>query len=375
MKKLTCILISILVIQSCVIDETPIEYGTLEIRITDVPTSFEKISIEVNQVKLYHVDGSNKGTWIILDDLQQNEFNLLEYKNGKSIELATTKIAPGTLSEIVLVLGNNYIETSEGIFKLNLSSSQHPEIEVDIEQDLTYENDVVLYLDFVLNKSIKSSNGVYYFEPVIRAFSYNSTGELEGYIHPAEANSKVVIGNATVSLETQPESDGYFCFLGLAEGQYNLSFLPEAPYIENTIENTSILIGEKINIGHIQLEKKTFEYVSGDLNINPSISQLERFEMQTPQGLIDIDKIYAEGDVYTYAGPATEIRVMPKAQGDKITIDGVEVALRKDQRYTISSVDSQMKAHLRNVKNGNGHWWIEISAANVIITPHLETAN
>jgi hypothetical protein len=126
--------------------------------------------------------------------------------------------------------------------------------------------------------------------------------------------------------------------------------------------------------GTINDDDKIVANVEGDLNINPATSEENRFEMQTPIGIIDIDVINTEGDTYTYFGTATEIKVMPKAQGRTLNIGGVDVELNTNTRYIITSTGAEMNVELRNTKNGNGNWWIYISGENVTIVPYPVTS-
>jgi hypothetical protein len=109
--------------------------------------------------------------------------------------------------------------------------------------------------------------------------------------------------------------------------------------------------------------------ILGDLNLNPSSSSKNRFEMQTPSGTIDIDTLKSQGPTFSYEGPATEIKILPKGQGRTLTINGQPYVLSSSERTTITS--SSMTVNLRNVKgSGTGHWWIDINASVASISPN-----
>jgi hypothetical protein len=108
--------------------------------------------------------------------------------------------------------------------------------------------------------------------------------------------------------------------------------------------------------------------ISGDLNLNPSSSRKNRFEMQTPSGKIDIDTLKTQGGSYTYSGPATEIKILPKGRGRTLTINGRQYALSTEERTEL--VSDTMTVSLHNTKgSGTGHWWIEIDATDATISP------
>ena len=113
--------------------------------------------------------------------------------------------------------------------------------------------------------------------------------------------------------------------------------------------------------------------IAGDININPGNSTDHYFTMSTSAGTIDRDTLMANGAGYSYQGPASSVKFRPKAQGRTLVINGQSVQLA-NTTYTITS--SSMTVFLRNLNPGAkkwaqamGHWWLEISATNVSITP------
>ncbi|MFC1461381.1 hypothetical protein ACFLQR_02540 [Verrucomicrobiota bacterium] len=115
-------------------------------------------------------------------------------------------------------------------------------------------------------------------------------------------------------------------------------------------------------------------FIEGELNLNPGKGEDVQFEMQTPSGQIDIETLESGGADYSYSGPATEIKVRPKAKDATLTISGLSVQLSNRTRYTIKS--QSMTVVLRNKSKGSekkkamGHWWIEIDAADAAIEPN-----
>jgi hypothetical protein len=350
-------------------DETQYEYGTVEVFLTSSAASFEKVVVEIESLRLIHLTPNNERAEVNLPDYQSGKYDLVEYSNGESIQLASTQIAPGKLSEIIIKFGENSITTNEGVFDLKNTSLQNTEIVVKVDEELNYGSNQIIYLCFDAKNSVVESSGNYYLKPVIKAFTPESTGSIEGFIQPVTSNPVVAVSWGDNVMETITEPNGYFCFLGLDEGIYDLTVTPQAPFLEKSIEGIGVSANEKTDLGTIQLEKQVALTISGDLNINPATSEGNRFEMQTPDGLIDIDVIYENGDGFTYNGSATEIKIMPKAQGRTLTIDGVDVQLGTNARYTITSNDTPMDVELRNTKSGNGSWWINITGENIVILP------
>ena len=110
--------------------------------------------------------------------------------------------------------------------------------------------------------------------------------------------------------------------------------------------------------------------MEADLNINPSNNANHRFQMQTPSGQIDRNTLHSNGSDYTYSGTATEIRLKPKSDGRTITVNGDDIILSTSTVYTITS--DAITVYLRNSHgpgNAMGHWWIDITCADVTLSP------
>ena len=376
MRKILFLVGYLFLLLSCD-EESSFEYTNIEVKLTASSAAYEKVIIELNSIRLYHLSPDNKGTWIELDKAGTDTYNLLEYKNGKNALISSTKIAPGKLTQLSLTFGkNNSIVTSDGTFELNLLSPESPEVLVYFDGGFNYEEDKIVFLDFDIYKSITlKTNGAFYLQPILRAYFEDLTGAIEGTISPVESNPSISVNVNSDTYKTIIDSDGYFCVLGLTSGNYNLDITPESPYIEKVVQNIVVSNDSKSNIGTVILEKEdNTDFVAltlkGDLNIEPSTSAENKFIMQTPPGQIDIDLITSQGDTYTYAGPATEILITSKAQGATLNVDNADIQLDKSIRYSFKSTVTPMKVNLRNIKNGNGNWWIEISGENIAVTPN-----
>jgi prepilin-type processing-associated H-X9-DG protein len=122
--------------------------------------------------------------------------------------------------------------------------------------------------------------------------------------------------------------------------------------------------------------------VGGKININPNNSDFQ-FTMELPDGYtITRDDLHSNNphqnhdgfhpDYLEYTGPAVEIRVKPKGNGNQngLIVDGEPYPMENKYLYTIKSED--MTVHLYNSKRNKqgkamGKWWIEISANEAII--------
>lgn len=113
--------------------------------------------------------------------------------------------------------------------------------------------------------------------------------------------------------------------------------------------------------------------ISGDLNLTPSNSERNEFQMETPGGWIYRDDLHEYAPVYTYNGPASIIRIKPKGNDKTIMINGNEITLSPSVRYEIASANMNVQVWNDHIhKNGKamGKWWVMIHATDASITPN-----
>lgn len=119
------------------------------------------------------------------------------------------------------------------------------------------------------------------------------------------------------------------------------------------------------------IEKQSKHTITAFLNINPDNAPNTFFLMRIPpNSQIDRDTLKANGDTYTYVGPATSVQVKAKGTGTLATIDGQSVNLNTNTKYSILS--NSMTVTVKNIiapGDDMGHWWIQIDAIDAIIEP------
>ena len=127
------------------------------------------------------------------------------------------------------------------------------------------------------------------------------------------------------------------------------------------------------------IDNSGYTVTGANLNINPANSDGNIFELTTSDGtLIDMDDMsdyyFAFGKTnMSYSGGASEVKVKVKAEGRTITIDGVDVELNTNTRYTLTGdmIVNLVNAHDNPNSWGQakGHWWISIAGTGIEITP------
>ncbi len=110
--------------------------------------------------------------------------------------------------------------------------------------------------------------------------------------------------------------------------------------------------------------------MEGWLNINPGNSTNNQFQMTNSNGTYDRWDLH-DLTLYGYNGSATEVKVMPKSQGRYIEINGENIRLSTNTRYTITSDNMSVYIYNTKIKNGKamGQWWINIVAEDAMIDP------
>jgi len=117
--------------------------------------------------------------------------------------------------------------------------------------------------------------------------------------------------------------------------------------------------------------------IVGSLNINPGNSANNEFQVHTPDGgYFSRDEVHQNAPGFSYNGPASIVRVRPKAQGRTLTINGSNYTLA-NTRYEIVSDNMTINVWNDKLKNGKamGKWWISIDAVRATIDPDITGGN
>ncbi|KQC04568.1 MAG: hypothetical protein APR54_08770 [Candidatus Cloacimonas sp. SDB] len=117
--------------------------------------------------------------------------------------------------------------------------------------------------------------------------------------------------------------------------------------------------------------------IFGSLNINPGNSANNEFQVHTPDGgYFSRDEVHQNAPQFSYNGPASIVRVRPKAQGRTLTINGTDYTLA-NTRYEIVSDNMTINVWNDKLKNGKamGKWWISIDAVGATIDPDITGGN
>jgi len=226
--------------------------ATLVVHLTDAPANYEEVLIDVQGIQIHSSLNETEGTWTTLP-VTAGVYNLLDFRNGLDVLLATAELPVGTISQMRLVLGtNNRIKVGGVYHNLDTPSAQQSGLKFNIHAVLTEGITYDLWIDFDAARSIVAKgNGTYSLKPVIRTFNEAVTGAIKGIVLPVDATATVrAIANGD-TLSTIAAADGKFMFKGIEAGSYKMLIEPKATYTGKTIENVVVATGLVTDMGTI----------------------------------------------------------------------------------------------------------------------------
>jgi len=254
----------------------------LSVYLTDDPCQYDSVFIDIRYVEVKidtsvqhmnddhfgdnddndkdndHQHHDQYGNWDTLS-IRQGVYNILRLRNGIDTLLASGNLPAGKIRKIRLTLGTNNSLIKAGVsYPLNLLPGTNNYVYLKIhseDEDEVAVGQSAIWIDFNVCESIRSIRGQYYLKPVLKAFSMQQFGKIEGKVFPHEALPFVKAFNATDSASAIPENDGEYKIRGLKEGVYSISFNGSNGYRDTTISNIQIQKGRETHITNITLRK------------------------------------------------------------------------------------------------------------------------
>jgi hypothetical protein len=192
-------------------------------------------------------------------NIRAGVYDLLKLRNGVDTLLGSGLIPKGKIERIKIVLGpNNSIMLDSVVYPLRLLNNQNflfVNIHRDHFDDLSLNN-LKLLLDFDLFRSIRFVNGQIVLRPVLKLFSNNKSGRIEGEVKPSNSFGTIYAFTGSDTAYARPDDDdGEFKIRGLKEGKYSLFIDGINGYLDSTIHNIEVRRGKEVKLGKIQLRK------------------------------------------------------------------------------------------------------------------------
>lgn len=144
--------------------------STLNIRLTDAPTQFDEVNVDIREVRVKFSDDStaaNNG-WVTLITYP-GIYNLLALQNGVDTLLATGAFPFQVVKEIRFVLGpNNTIVDGGIVYPLTIPSGSESGLKIKVDKKLNETLETII-IDFDAALSVKKEGtGDYKLRPVLR---------------------------------------------------------------------------------------------------------------------------------------------------------------------------------------------------------------
>lgn len=220
-------------------------------RLTDDAAVYDALYLDIRQVAIT-MSGHSE---VVLTPYRVGVYNILNFRNGLDTLLLRNSIPAGHVQQIRLILGDNNAVVVDGtVHALSTPSAQESGLKLNLHEDFVANGAYDIWLDFDATKSIVvTGNGTYKLKPVIKAYSAQTNGRIQGYVAPLGVFATVYAVNGTDTVTAIPAPDGYFMFSGLTEGTYTIMVVPAvAPYLTFTT-TTSVTFGSVTNMGTLTL--------------------------------------------------------------------------------------------------------------------------
>ncbi len=172
MKKSLLILTAIvcfasLTIISCKKDDAK-GTSTLNVRLTDAPTAYEEVNVDIREVRVKFSDDTLSSGWVTLTTFP-GIYNLLAYQNGVDTLLGTGVFPVQVVKEIRFILGpNNTIKDAGVVYPLTIPSGSESGLKIKLNKSLNATLETVI-IDFDAALSVKKEGtGDYKLRPVLK---------------------------------------------------------------------------------------------------------------------------------------------------------------------------------------------------------------
>jgi hypothetical protein len=247
---------------SCSDDEsTSDQNARVKISMTDAPGDYEKVFVDVIDVKIKADAEADEEGWVSLAGVQVGRYDLLTLTGGNTQLLADAEIPAGFLGQIRLLLGpDNAIVLKDATEEIPLStpSAQQSGLKLQVNQELEAGMEYEYLLDFDVDKSIVKAgeSGQYILKPVIRLAAVKGSATISGEVQPSNFQSVVTATNASHSISAYTAAEGKFSLNGVPAGTYQVTVTPAllsgAPV--KVINNVVVTSGASVLLDAIFLE-------------------------------------------------------------------------------------------------------------------------
>jgi hypothetical protein len=248
----------------------------------DGPIQFDSVLIDIRQV-VVEVDtattestpdnpdqwGNNYCGWgrgpsnksLVWDTLSITPgiYNLLALRNGTDTLLGSSLITSGKILKIQITLGNDNKVFTDSTTSYPLEVFGHnPYFTINVSRTdvaSVTNNELKLWLDFNLSRSIAFWNGGFLLDPYVTVFNDMVMAKIQGKVLPWGAGALVTAYNSTDTLYAIPFWSGQYQFRNVPAGTWSINFKGEGGYQDTTISNITVDSTKVVNVPTVTLHK------------------------------------------------------------------------------------------------------------------------
>jgi hypothetical protein len=224
------------------------------VKLVDAPSAFDAVNVEILYMKA-RIDS----TWIDFPVENPGVYNLQEFTNGNSMVLiGDTSVAPGIISELRLVLGDNNSVVVDGVsYELQTPSGQSSGYKIKMDpQPLEADGLYRLVIDFDVSRSVhRTGNGKYMLRPVCNGYLETAVGGIAGVVFPASGAYFAEAVNLTDTASTLiDQSSGEFLLGTVFPGTYAVTcYSSDTNYADFTLTGVQVMAGQVTQLDTIYL--------------------------------------------------------------------------------------------------------------------------
>lgn len=204
-----------------------------------------------------HKSKDQYGKWDTLA-IRQGVYDILKLRNGVDTLFAQGTVK-GRVRKIRLTLGDKNSIVKNGVsYSLNFHPGVNHYVYVKIQNkhhDKIADRHFGFHIDFDVTNSIFELNAAFLLKPLVKPFSENNFGKVQGKVFPAEARPLVAIFNTNDKGAAIPEKSGEYKIRGLLEGTYKMVFKASEGYKDTTINDIKVERGKETKIPEVRLRK------------------------------------------------------------------------------------------------------------------------
>ena len=240
--------------------------ASIQFKLTDAPAwEYDEVNIDIQGLRVGVADDDEVDDveWIDLNVTHPGIYNLLDYRNGKTVLLAGGDIPAGKISQFRLILGDDSYVVVDGVeYPLDTPSAQSSGLKFNLHETLLEGLAYSFVIDFDASRSIvRRGNGTYGLKPVIRTYADAFGGTIKGVALPARTDTVgvayVQLINGEDTLISIPEDNGAFLFPGLEPLLWDLTVVADTntTFSDKVVNDILVKVGEVVDLGVIDLEE------------------------------------------------------------------------------------------------------------------------